>query len=93
MKLDLSGTELFLPAGRLLRLECARGKRIVCTAGILWITVAGNSEDVFLRAGECYDIPTHGLVLVEGLENSQLALPVQVGRSASWGRRTRLALQ
>jgi len=93
MKLDLSGAELLLPAGSLLRLEAAFGKRITCTAGVLWVTVAGESEDVFLRAGECYDIPAQGLVLVEGLENSRFTVGVQVQQRAPWGRRMKLVIQ
>lgn len=83
MKLDWSGAELFLPAGGLLRLEDARGNRIMCTAGVLWITVAGKSDDIFLRAGECYDIPAQGLVLVEGLENSRVTVGIQVRELAA----------
>ena len=93
MKLDLSGAELYLPAGGLLRLEGASGKRITCTAGILWITVAGESEDIFLRAGECYDIPAQGLVLVEGLENSRVTVGVQVQQWAPWCRHSKVAIQ
>jgi len=77
MKLDWSGAELFVPAGGLLRLEEACGKRIACTDGLLWITVAGEYDDIFLHAGQCYDIPAQGLVLVESLENSRVAVGVQ----------------
>ena len=83
MKMNLSGAELFLPAGGLLRLEDACGRRISCTAGILWITVTGEREDVFLRANECYEIPAQGLALVEAIEDSRFAFGIQMQQSAA----------
>lgn len=54
-----------LSAGVPLRLTHARGRRIVCRQGCVWVTAAGWPEDIFLSAGDRWTIPGNGLVLVE----------------------------
>lgn len=72
MKIDLGAGELCLAENRPLRLQGARGLHIRCTAGMVWITVAGESADVFLGAGESYRIPGNGDVLVEGVGSGRV---------------------
>lgn len=72
MKIDLGAGELYLAENRPLRLQDACGLRIRCTAGMVWITVAGESADVFLGAGESYRIPGNGTVLVEGVGSGRI---------------------
>lgn len=54
-----------LERGCTLRLTRARGRRIACRHGCLWITAAGCQDDIFLRAGEGWTVPVAGLVVVE----------------------------
>lgn len=54
-----------LAPGRPLRLTWARGRRISCERGCVWVTAPGVASDIFLYAGQQWTIPTQGLVLVE----------------------------
>ena len=55
----------------------ARGLRVECTHGRIWVTIEGQAGDFFLVAGEGMRIDSHGLVLVEGvpLGNVRLVAP------------------
>lgn len=74
MKLQLGNTELLLPKNGLLRLERARGLRIRCMAGRIWVTIAGRFDDVFLGEGESMDVLHSGVTLLEALHASRIAL-------------------
>jgi len=67
-------TELHLEHNRPIRLENAAGATVVCRSGILWITCDGNSEDVFLHAGQRHRIAARGTTLVECIGNGRLDL-------------------
>jgi hypothetical protein len=54
-----------LAPGRPLRLRWARGRRVACDRGCVWITAPGETNDIFLHAGQHWTIPANGLVLVE----------------------------
>lgn len=54
-----------LPRGRLLSLRGARGSSLRVCAGMVWITAEDCEDDVFLAAGESWEIACDGLVLVE----------------------------
>lgn len=91
MKIDLGAGELCLAENRPLRLQDACGLRIRCTAGMVWITVAGESADVFLAAGESYRIPGAGDVLIEGVGSGRIMVNPEVAgrgdRLCSWASR------
>jgi hypothetical protein len=55
-----------------LRMTASKGRRVECTAGVLWITVHGHPSDIFLRAGKSFVVPNDGLVLVEGVGRSRM---------------------
>jgi hypothetical protein len=59
-----------LPAGRIWPLRRARGHRIVCVRGELWITVDGRLDDFFLVAGEAFAIETDARIVVYAVEDS-----------------------
>jgi len=63
-----------LPPGRPLRLERARGLKLRCLAGCVWITAPHLTEDVFLHVGERWTVPNDGLVLVEAEGGAVVAL-------------------
>ena len=54
-----------LPRGRLLSLRGARGSSLRVCAGMVWITAEDCEDDVFLAAGESWEVACDGLVLVE----------------------------
>lgn len=68
MKIEFGPAELDLVKNHPLRLLDARGLVITCTAGIVWITLDGEADDIFLSAGEKYTLQRDGLALVESLE-------------------------
>lgn len=89
MKIDLASGEFQLAENRPLRLVDARGWGIRCTAGIAWITVAGEAADIFLAAGESYRIPGAGTVLVEAVGSGSIRVNPEPG--AAGGRLCSLA--
>jgi hypothetical protein len=50
-----------------------QASRVVCQAGVLWITREGDPRDLFLTAGEWAEVGA-GLTLVSALEPSALTL-------------------
>lgn len=84
-----SRVECELHEGYPLRLVGAKGRRVQCIAGVLWITATNERADIFLKPGDNYVIPNGGLALAEaiGLCRMQVDLP----RSFHYaGRRSRL---
>jgi hypothetical protein len=67
MNLDLSHSELCLTHQLPIRLLAARGVRITCTAGLVWLTVAGEAGDIFLTPGQSHLVRGDGLALLEGI--------------------------
>jgi quercetin dioxygenase-like cupin family protein len=59
-----------LRAGRIWPLRRARGHRIVCVRGELWITVDGRLDDYFLAAGEAFAVETDARIVVYAVEDS-----------------------
>lgn len=63
-----------LPAGRMMRVQRARGWTVYCEFGELLLTQEGDARDFVLRAGERTWINTHGRVLVEATCGAKLRL-------------------
>lgn len=74
MQNNLPQEEIHLFANRPLRLNKALGLCIVCTSGTIWITIEGESGDIFLRAGERYTLNSNCLALVEALDDGSIRL-------------------
>ena len=74
MRIDLSSMNLELPRGAALRLQAARGTRIVSRGGQLWLTEEGLAEDVFLRLGDAYVVRGDGRVVVGADEDAAVML-------------------
>lgn len=62
-----TGLEVVLRQDHPLRLVRARGRRLLCTGGCAWITAPGVPDDIFLHAGEAWEVADDGLVLVEAV--------------------------
>lgn len=74
MKIDLGSGELCLADNHPLSLHDARGLRIVCMAGTIWLTVDGEAGDVFLHPGESHCIVSNGLALIESIGSGRIRL-------------------
>jgi hypothetical protein len=74
MKIDLGSGELCLADNHPLSLREARGLRVVCMAGTVWLTVEGEAGDIFLRAGQSYRIASNGLALLESIGGGRIRL-------------------
>lgn len=72
MKIDWLESELFLNEGRPLRVTGARGVRVRCLKGKVWVTTSGQLEDIFLLGGQCHEIADVGLTLIEGVGEAQI---------------------
>lgn len=62
------------------------GEKLFVVTGLIWITQSGNPEDIFLRAGESFDITHKGAVLIEGVVETRLKIttsqePLVIGRT------------
>ena len=88
MKIDFRSGELCLTNNHPMRIEEANGLRIVCTAGVIWITVNGEAGDTFLRPGQSHTISCDGLALIESIGDGKIRVD-QVPRFSltTWLRR------
>ena len=67
---ELQKSERCLGAQEIERLDEVRtGEMILCTNGVLWITLEGSMEDYLLRKGEEFTAAHTGLVLVQALND------------------------
>jgi hypothetical protein len=53
-----------LRAREVLDIRNGQGLAVRCLAGSLWITQDGDTDDVVLKAGECFVLDRRGLALV-----------------------------
>ena len=83
MEIDLRSGEVCLLDNQPVRLNDARGLRITCTAGTIWITLTGISEDIYLHPGESWLISNDALSLVESLGGGKVRFE-QAELSAPW---------
>lgn len=74
MEFDLNSGEVCLQDNRPIRLQRARGLRITCTAGTIWITVTGEPGDIFLAPGQTYQVGSNGLALIESIGAGRIRL-------------------
>ncbi|HWQ40267.1 MAG TPA: DUF2917 domain-containing protein [Burkholderiales bacterium] len=80
MDIALIDTRLSLPREGLIALRQARGARILCLAGCLWITQEGNLKDEVLRPGESLTVQRDGLTLITALTPSSVRLSDRSGK-------------
>lgn len=86
MKIDLGSGEIRLADNSPLSLRGARGVRITCTAGTIWITVADEPGDTFLAPGQAYVVQGNGLAIVEsiGAGSIRIARPAPGSFRQTW---------
>jgi len=74
MKIEVDTPAWLLREGHPLRLQGARGVTIHCLSGRLWLTTAGQADDIFLHPGQCHTVDAGGLTLIEALGQAQARL-------------------
>jgi hypothetical protein len=86
MKIELRSAEFFLKANQPMSLRSARNIRIVCTSGIIWITVSGQTKDVFLSSGQYFQIPNNALTVIESIGEGKVCLtkPRRLNKIKCW---------
>lgn len=72
---------LVVPVGRAMRLSRPRGSRLMVSAGRVWITQSGRTDDCFLCVGDTIDVHEAGVLVLES-DGAEPAL-IQLGRSAT----------
>jgi hypothetical protein len=85
MKMSLSNLVLQLVDKKQFSFRDAKGVYLECTAGMVWLTVEGQSGDFLLSQGERMRIDSNGHALVEGLPSGSFRL---VSRVTGLNRRT-----
>ncbi|HOX31399.1 MAG TPA: DUF2917 domain-containing protein [Spirochaetales bacterium] len=63
-----------LVGGQTFALRGAKGRRVTCNSGVLWVTVEGDREDHLLSASESMVIPGRGRVLLSPLGSASYRL-------------------
>ncbi|NMF90240.1 DUF2917 domain-containing protein [Aromatoleum petrolei] len=70
-----------------LALRDARGLRVECARGRIWVTAEGQAGDFFLDAGDGMRIVTKGLVLIEGVPRGSVRLVADAPWPIRWASR------
>ncbi|MBX9633267.1 MAG: DUF2917 domain-containing protein [Burkholderiales bacterium] len=63
-----------LKKGATMQLRGADGIEIRCGDGQLWLTEAGDPVDYFLEGGASHRVRTHGVVVIEALNDTTLEI-------------------
>jgi hypothetical protein len=63
-----------LEQGDLLPLDSAKGVRISCVEGSLWLTEERGAADVVLQPGQSYEVEATGRTLVQAMSRSRVAV-------------------
>ncbi|HCZ17852.1 MAG TPA: hypothetical protein DHV85_25420 [Candidatus Accumulibacter sp.] len=72
MDFDLFNSEFCLAHNAPVRLTSASGVRIICTAGLVWLTVEGEAGDIFLAPGDSHHVRGRGLALLEAIGSGRV---------------------
>lgn len=83
MKIDLQAAGMFLTRNQTLGVREAKGCRVVCRQGGLWITEEGDTRDIVIGAGESFLIDNNGLTLLHATEDACIGLS-RPGRGNAW---------
>jgi hypothetical protein len=76
-QLPIVGLELVLHRNQPLRLAAARGCRLRCTRGCAWLTAPDEPRDIYLFAGDAWDVHCDGLILVEAASAAMASIRVE----------------
>ena len=70
MQIELTQTHIALEARHAMSLMDAVGVQVECRTGQLWLTMDGDSRDIFLAPGDAHSIERKGLTLISAIEPS-----------------------
>lgn len=70
-----------------LRLVHAMGQRIECLSGTAWITAYGQHTDFMLRAGQTFEVPNDGLILIEAVGQGRVKVRLPLRPLPGWSAR------
>jgi hypothetical protein len=74
MNIELQASNLSLARDGMIAVRDARGVRITCLTGVLWITRDNYAKDFIVGPGESHVIDYPGLTLVTALEPTTLSM-------------------
>lgn len=82
----LRSSDTTLAAEKIWPIRRARGHRIICADGELWITIDGQLDDYFLHSGETFVVPGDGRVVIYAVRDSafRIVAPVAEARRHDW---------
>lgn len=60
--------------GSIRRVRAARGRRVECLGGVLWVTQDGDHRDIVLETGEAFAFDRAGDALISALADSRYLL-------------------
>src|SRR4249920_1968368 len=95
MRIDGTAAMIALEREASLRVEPGTRVEITCLSGVLWVTQAGDSRDLFLAPGESLEILPRGVTLVTALESSTVRVldgGVEPRASRAWWHSARRGL-
>ncbi|MBI3375927.1 MAG: DUF2917 domain-containing protein [Betaproteobacteria bacterium] len=72
-----------VPERRVLKLQRARGARVVCLAGDVWLTEDGRYDDVVLAAGESAVLERDGMAMITPLGSADVEIVHRVTAQAA----------
>jgi Protein of unknown function (DUF2917) len=67
-------TFIRLQPNRAFRINDGKGMVITGRVGVAWLTLPGNSDDIFLGPGDAFTIDKRGLVIIEAIEPALLVV-------------------
>lgn len=70
MRMNLNKATLEMDRLQIVKLHGAKGARVTCRKGMLWVTQEGVARDDFLAPGCDLAVETDGAVLIEALSAS-----------------------
>jgi hypothetical protein len=74
MQIKPGSAELFLKKNQPISMRTAKNLKITCTEGIIWITVSGERNDIFLARGDHFVLANNNLTLIESIDEGKIHL-------------------
>jgi hypothetical protein len=83
MNIRLRTAPICLPQGQAALLDDARGARVHCRAGSVWVTQEGDRRDIVLEPGDSILIERDGMAVVSALRDASIDVqPVRADAGA-----------
>jgi hypothetical protein len=76
---------LELQRGDVLPLADARGVRVACLEGTLWITQEGDPHDIVVQSGEAHEVARDGRTVIQALDAGRAVVEAACSAAGSSG--------